>query len=760
MRRPTTEPHAASRRSFLRTTLLGLYVGMAQAAVPHFPHYVWNNVTVGGGGFSPNIIFSPVEPGLAYLRTDIGGIYRYEQNQQRWIALQDGMAEGNYFGVESVAPDPGNAQVVYAAVGMYGSGPAAILRSDDRGTTWNIFPVPFRMGGNEDGRGLGERLAIDPHDTNIVYFGSRHDGLQRSVDRGRSWLRVTTFPAAGLGRPAPNQTHAGVSFVLLDPRSGPDNTPTSTLFAGVADPGQHHLFRSIDAGASWQPVPGEPRADLLPVRAQLASNGILYLTYSNGVGPNGITDGAVFALDTSNLSWHDLTPPTTPPGPAGGFMGLAVDAQRPDTLLVATIDRWRDRDSIWRSTDAGQHWESLRPRSEIDASASPFLRWGEAHADFGWWIAGVAIDPFNSNHIAYTTGATLYASDQPLPAAGSQRILWRPWVSGIEETAILALASPPLGPPLLSGFGDIGGFAHEDLHVSPPTLFTNPIFDNTRTLEFAGQAPNVVVRSGRLQHGSLPVAAWSQDFARSWTPLQLPPATEEPTAPPALTGYHRGEIDAVVAVSADGATFIAMTRVPMLTRDRGQHWIAVRGLPDFARVVADRLDAQRFYALDFGRSRIAVSEDGGQSFAFLASSGFPKQHVCEGRPARAEDPWPLLATPGRAGDLWLVCHGELYHSLDGGRSFTERRGDLAVTALAFGKPRADGDYPTLFAIGTRGDLEAIWRSDNAGASWLRINDAEHEYGRRFRVICADQRVFGRVYVGTDGRGVLYGEPSP
>ena len=736
--------------------LLGLYVGIARTAVPDVPHYVWNNVTVGGGGFSPNILFSPVEPGLAYLRTDIGGVYRYERSQQRWIALQDGMAEGNYFGVESLAPDPRNSQVVYAAVGMYSFGPAAILRSDNRGTSWNVFPVPFRMGGNEDGRGLGERLAIDPHATNIVYFGSRHDGLQRSADLGRTWSRVTSFPAAGLGEPAPHQTHAGVSFVLLDPRSGPDNTPTKTLFAGVADPGQHHLFRSADAGASWQPVPGEPRADLLPMRAQLASNGTLYLTYSNGVGPNGITEGAVFALDTSNLSWHNLTPPTVSPGPAGGFMGLAVDARQPDTLLVATLDSWQ-HDTIWRSTDAGRHWESLRPRSEIDASASPFLSWGGAHADFGWWIAGVAIDPFNSNHIAYTTGATLYASDQPLPAAGSQRILWRPWVRGIEETAILALASPPVGPPLLSGFGDIGGFAHEDLRVSPPTLFTNPIFDNTDTLEFAGQAPNVVVRSGRPHQGGLPTAAWSEDFARSWTPLQLPPATDR-AALAWMAGYHRGAADSVV-VSADGATFIAMTRVPLLTRDRGQHWIAVRGLPDFARVVADRLDAQRFYALDMGRSRIAVSDDGGQSFAYFASGEFPKQ-ACAGQPARPEDPWPLLATPGRAGDLWLVCHGGLYHSLDGGRSFTERRGDLAVTALAFGKPRVDGDYPTLFAIATRGALEAIWRSDDAGASWLRINDAEHEYGRRFRVICADQRVFGRVYVGTDGRGVLYGEPSP
>src|SRR5690348_11788867 len=113
--------------------LLGMYAGPTWPVGPNSSRYVWDNVVVGGGGFSPNILFSPVEPGLAYLRTDIGGIYRYDQGRQRWIALQDGMAEGNYFGVESVATDPRNAQVVYAAVGMYSSGPAAILRSDNRG---------------------------------------------------------------------------------------------------------------------------------------------------------------------------------------------------------------------------------------------------------------------------------------------------------------------------------------------------------------------------------------------------------------------------------------------------------------------------------------------------------------------------------------------------------------------------------------------------------------------------------------------------
>jgi xyloglucan-specific exo-beta-1,4-glucanase len=772
-----TGPRGASIRAFMRCALraaalvlavLASYVGSAYAASSSSIPYQWNSVTVGGGGFSPNIIFSPVEQGLAYLRTDIGGLYRYDRHAQRWFPLQDGMSEGNYFGVESVAPDPRDANIVYAAVGMYRSGPAAILRSMNRGATWKVVPVSFRMGGNEDGRGLGERLAIDPQDTDIIYFGSRQDGLQRSTDRGLTWSQVGTFPGtapAALPPPArqalgPNRARAGISFVVFD-RRGPENdVPTKTIYVGVADSGPHHLFRTKDAGASWQPIVDEPRADLLPVRAQLDNDGVLFVAYSNAIGPNGVTAGAVFKLDTTRNEWQEITPPASP-GPAGGFMGLSLDSRRPGTLLVATVDWWKDRDTIWRSTDSGRTWTSLRPVSEIDATATPFLRWGQRRADFGWWTAGLAIDPFDSNHVAYTTGATVYATDRLVPASDSQRTLWRPWVDGIEETAVLALASPTQGPPLLSGFGDIGGFVHEDLHISPSTMYLNPIFDNTDYLDIAGLAPNVVVRAGRPRSGTA-AAAWSQDFGRTWMPLDGPGiAAPSMSAAAADGGEHRTQQTAV-AVSADGSTFLAAQeigaqRIAALTRDRCRTWTAVRGLPEYARPVADRVDARRFYALDLDHSKIFGSNDGGASFVALAGRGLPKPPRAAPGP-RGHATAHLAATPDRAQDLWLTSDGELYHSTDGGRRFVRAQIDLAITALAFGKAKTDRGYPTLFAIGARGKLSAIWRSDDAGANWSRINDAEHEYGRRFRVIVGDPRVFGRVYLGTDGRGLLYGEP--
>jgi xyloglucan-specific exo-beta-1,4-glucanase len=731
----------ATSCSKLPSIVLLLCTAAASAASPDEIPYRWANVVVGGGGYSPNIIFSSAQSGLAYLRTDIGGIYRHEKGASGWQPLQDGLAEGNYFGIESLAPDPRDANVVYAAVGMYSSGPAAILRSADRGTHWTAVPVPFRMGGNEDGRGLGERLAVDPRATDILYFGSRHDGLQRSVDQGRTWTKLEVFPRPGLGPPAPGSTHAGISFVCFDPRGGTDGTPTQRLFVGVADPGAHHLYRSDDAGANWHPVPGEPRADLLPVRGQLDARGALYLSYSDAPGPNGITAGAVYRLDTDAGEWHDISP-SAPPGQRGGFMGLSLAANRPGTVLAATVDWWADRDTIFTSTDGGEHWTNLRARSQFDVSATPFLKWGDARASFGWWLTGVAVDPFDAAHVAYTTGATVFATD----AVAAPTVLWRPWVQDIEETAVLALISPPKGAPLLSGFGDIGGFVHEDLHVSPQTMYLHPQFSNTVELDEAAMAPQIVIRSGRPTHGDADMA-WSQDFGHTWTPLVLPDTSRD--------GARGAGLSPAVAVSADGSTFIVTEGHPWVTRNRGASWARVQGLPDAARVAADQRDARFFYAIDSIRARILVSEDGGSHFAASASHE-DLIHSCraEGNTHRR-----LFITPGRSGDLWIACRDGLYHSVDGGRRFQSTGSDPLVTELAFGKPRTINGYPTLFAIGTRSNQRALWRSDNGAASWRRINDDAHEYGRRFRVIAGDPRVFGRVYVGTDGRGLLYGEPA-
>jgi hypothetical protein len=727
------------------TTLTTMVVaGTAVAADQPATAYRWSNVTVGGGGFAPGIVFSPVERGLAYLRTDMGGAYRWDAAAQRWVPLEDALAKGSYQGVESVAPDPVDPDVVYLAAGVGARSEAAILRSADRGAHWTVVPVPFAMGGNEDGRGLGERLAIDPHHNATLLFGSRHDGLWRSDDAGAHWNRVTAFPLAGLGLPqGRRETHAGLSFVLYDPHVA------GRVFVASADPGGAHLFRSDDGGRHWRAVAGGPAADLLPVKAVLGSDGLLTIAYDNDVGPNGITHGAVWRLDTTHETWVDVTPDRRADAPVGGYMGVAVSSTNPRLIAVSTVDRSRPVDTVWRSADGGKHWDELWRRSTRDVSASPFLNLDGAEPNFGHWIAGLAIDPFDDSHVAYTTGATMYDT-HAFGVTGAMR--WRPWTQGIEQTAIITFTSPTAGAPLVSGFGDIGGFRHADLSVSPAHVHLNPYLTNTNTLDYAGLKPAIMVRSGNTHARTVPDTslAWSANGGEAWLPLHG--AISTAAGRPETTG------DAPIVVSADGTTFVVGTNPAVLTRDRGQRWQPVAGLPFGVRVVADKVDPRRFYAVDPGSGRVLRSDDAAASFHAIPARGLPSD-LTSTAPRNRESANALLATPGAAGALWLKVATGLFRSTDAGANWTRAPGTLAVALYGLGRAAPGARWPALYAVGHEGKTDGLWRSIDGGAAWTRINDDAHQWGLRFRIVGGDPKRFGRVYVGTDGRGILFGDPA-
>jgi photosystem II stability/assembly factor-like uncharacterized protein len=737
--------------------LAALCISFNGAAAQHVraEPYDWRNVTVGAGGFAPNVIFSRAEPNLAYLRTDMGGAYRWDAREERWMPLQDGNPVSSYMGIESVAADPVNPEVVYLAAGMGSWGKAAIWRSEDRGESWAIVPVPFKMGGNEAGRGLGERLTIDPNRTSTLFFGSRHDGLQRSDDDGRTWRKVESFPHAGLGAPdSPRETHGGISFVLFDPVSGRTGGGSDVIYAAVADPAEQHLYRSVDGGRSWSPVAGGPGAEMLPVKGDIDEEGNLYVAYSTGIGPNGIEDGSVWRFDTRSGEWRDITPDRKT---EGGYMGISIDRQRPGRLAVSSVNRWQPGDTVWLSEDYGRNWDDLSQRSRRDTSASPFLNWGEDETEFGHWTAGLAIGPFDGRTIVYTTGDTVYRTDEGDRREGT--ILWRPWVRGIEQTAVITLTSPTGGAPVISGFGDLAGFVHDRLDVSPPRMHLHPTLSNTNNLDYAGNAPHIVVRSGtrhtqRADEGHATLA-WSEDGGRTWQPLTVPPLAvgDAPAQRYDLTG------EAPINVSADGSVFIVGTPLTMVTRDRGRTWQALEGLPPGARAIADKADPQLFYAIDFDSGRLFVSRDGARSFAPASARGLP-DGLTAARPRNRESQWPMHATPGRAEELWFNLGGTLYHSSDAGQTFrraTDR--DTRIELFGLGHPAPESAHPALYATATIAGLRAVWRSDDGGANWVRINDDEHQWGLRFRAISGDPRRYGRVYIATDGRGLLYGDPA-
>lgn len=64
------------------------------------------------------------------------------------------------WGIDAIATDPVDTDRVYVAVGMYTNdwdpNDGSILRSTDQGDTWEETKLPFKVGGNMPGRGVGE----------------------------------------------------------------------------------------------------------------------------------------------------------------------------------------------------------------------------------------------------------------------------------------------------------------------------------------------------------------------------------------------------------------------------------------------------------------------------------------------------------------------------------------------------------------------------------------------------------------------------
>ncbi|MFE5492211.1 RICIN domain-containing protein [Streptomyces virginiae] len=675
--------------------------------------YAWKNAQVVGGGYVTGLVFNPRERGLLYARTDMGGAYRWDAAAEQWIPLTDWLGEKdwNLLGIDALATDPVDPARLYLAAGTYTNewaGNAAILRSTDRGRTFQRTDLPFKLGGNEPGRGAGERLVIDPANHATLLLGTRKNGLWRSTDHGATWSQVSSFPVKDGA-----SSGAGISFVTYGPAG------SNTVYAGVNDTSTS-LYRSTDGGSTWQAVSGQPTGQM-PQHGVVSGDGSLYLSYSNSIGPMDATAGSVWKYTPSGGAWKNISPSQG----NYGFSGLAVDPQKPSTVMVTTLDRWWPEDEIYRTTDGGGTWKALADKSVREASAAPYVGTHTGH-----WMTALAIDPFSSGHVLYGTGNGIWRSKDAHATDSGGTSHWTAGARGLEETALMDAIAPPGGAAVVTAMGDQGGFRHDDLNKVPAGRLSNPVMNNSTDIDFAQSMPSMMVRVGR---GGPQDGAYSTDGGISWNGFKA-----EPVA---------GAQDGRVALAADGSTIVwtQAGQVPYRSTDKGASWSTVSGLGTDAVVVADRSSAGTFYSLF--RGTLHASTDGGATFTARAT-GLPS-----GR---------LTAVPGIAGDLWIADGGQgLLHSTDAGRTFTRLTTVKSASALGFGKAAPGASYQALYLIGTVKDVTGVFRSTDKGATWLRVNDDAHQWGAigGVGVITGDPDVFGRLYIGTNGRGLQYGDPS-
>ncbi len=744
----------------------------------------WQQADVRGMGFVTGITIHPVN-GEVYIRTDVGGAYKWDAAASVWRPLLDNKSspdDAAYYDVESLTLDPASTTRLFAAVGTGTASNTYLIRSNDGGSTWERLakPTDLVIRANDYWRWSGERFQVDPRNSAVLYYASRTTGLWRSTNGSAaassvSWSNIGTVPVGDHGGAFADQQKTkpvagGVTFVAIDPRStqvvnsGTSNERAKNVFVGVMGEG---IYRSTNGGNTFtkistadQDLPdANGRPQLHPIQGRFSSDGTLYVTFTRGrdlsdpVRRGSIwrfdTSGTWTRLDTNVTDWTGGNAPWTGIGVSGNRVLAIADGRVPETYIYSS-----DRGVTWTSVsiESGYHrrMDHARPAWWHDIRYSP--------------AGGVAFDagPNAGSGAWFTTGWGVHRIPDVLPSDGSRVQLDSDGaMKGVEEliyTQVFAMPAANTARRLITLNNDIPFLVFNDVTQTPSLLVTDSNNDNGTGLAYSYKHPNTIAMVGsNYTWLGTPRNFRSTDGGVTWSTLNPP-----------LTGTRGGNI----AIASNNPSLMIWVPLnwggssgvfkPHFTRDGGATWTRLTGLPDVSAalstawreaqiLVADTaLDNTFYYVEEWYPAKVhKIVIEPGQSPTISTYS----TTLAGGQQVRLE------AAPGVAGELWCnvrnVTNEGLHFSVNGGQSFTRLTNITGVRAFTVGLPLAGMTTPTVYAAGTVSGVAGVFYSTDRGGTWTRVNLGGTALPfAKITALAADFRTVGRLYVGTSGRGVF------
>jgi hypothetical protein len=693
--------------------------------------YDWKPLKTGAGGFVTGIDLH-TGGNVVYARTDVGGAYRLNDSKTEWLQIvtADSMPDeqpGQMSGVISIASAPGNENIAYMAYRD------SVYRSSNKGGTWTKTNVSGISGdANGDGRTTGERLAIDPANDNVVYYGTMGSGLYMTRNGGSNWSVASSVTSSG-------EAAQGVTSVVLDPSGGTVSTDgvtrTRVAYAAVYNKG---IFRTDDGGSNWYKITGSGLGDSGYFVDMEVRGGTLY-----------VVTGGVWKY--AGGSWSNISPPTE-------VFNIAVSPADPSLILAFT-----GGGAPYRTTNGGSQWTALaKSRTATDV---PWLAW----TDENWMSVGnVVFDPVVPNKLWFAQGIGVWTTTDIYDSD----MTWTSLSAGIEEMVANDVIAPPGGKPVTATW-DRPIFYHGNIDAYPAEHEPSPRFNSGWDLDYAYQQPSFVVAAISDHRfccegdGQAFASGYSQDGGQSWTAFS------------SIPGDMRFGNIAVAANDTNNIVYLpSNNKAPYYTTNRGQSWNSIilpgtegyqdengnyNGGSHFAYylnrhvLAADTVNNNTFY-LYHNNLGIYRSTNGGQNWS-LVNTTLPKGWAVGWFNAQ------LKSVPGKAGHLFLTfgqLDGEsysLYRSTDGGSTWQEVTDVKDASAIGFGKAASDGGYPAIYLAGKVSGQYGIWRSTDNAANWERIAVYARGLYDQVTAIDGDKDVFGRVYVGYKGNSFVYGEPN-
>jgi hypothetical protein len=708
------------------TILLSLIINNIQAQ-----NFEWKTLVTGAGGWITGLDVHPSGNPI-YARSDVGSAYRYNANLQEWenIVTADNLPASEvywnrYGGVLSIVSAPSNVNRAYM---VYIDG---IYTSSDQGDNWvkTNFPVMDLASNDDDSKLSGERLAVDPINPNLVYFGTPDSGLYKTEDGGTNWQIVSAIPT-GL-------QYRGVRQIVFDVNSGSTNGKTNTIYVTVDGVG---VFKSVDSGSSWVDISFTAPNPIF-LDTEIDANGNLYC-----VGRDG--NFQTFGIQKyDGVSWTSIQNNGTT------YLNVAIDPFNSERVL-ALSEGFMETALTTNANSTNPSWSY--PTRNLISPNIPWIAWAENN----WFTIGeLVFDPIVPDKLWISDGVGVWN----INGINTTSLTWEENSKAQEHLVSNDLVVNQDGK-VVTAHWDRPLFWHDDLDQYPLQHQPSTRFNSAWDMDVSPTNRNFIVSITEdhrfccydTEHRN---SGYSADGGLSWTTF--------PTQPDA---NNQNSIFGNIAISASDSNNIVWlptgNQEPYYTNDLGVTWQQAT-LPNNQgdcclnfnfvykkALTADRVLPNTFYIYNWENGSIYVSTDGGANW--IERTGLQDYFGWNAK---------LSSSPDYANHLWFSHGAEqainfmqpLKRSVDGGNTWQILNNTSEVLNHALGAPLPNAAYPTIFIQGrVNGDF-GYWMSSDEGLSWVNLGLYPNGIYDVAKVMEGDPFVPSRLYVGFAGNGFVYGQ---
>ncbi len=659
----------------------------------------WRMIGPFRGGRTVAISGIPGQQNVFYMAPNNGGVWKSTDFGRTWNPIFDDQPSQS-IGALAVAPSNPNTIYVGSGEGLrrpdlsVGDG---MYKSTDAGKTWQHL-------GLREAQQIAS-IIVDPKDPNRLFVAAQghpygpnsERGIFRSLDGGQTFQKIFY-----------KDENVGGMDLVFDPRDSQvifasmwsSRRPPWTTGGGYSGPGSG-LYKSTDGGNTWQQLtkglPGAAEGIGRIGPTVSPSDPERMYAWVNATKGSGI-----YRSDDAGESWQQVNNEERIYGRGDDFGCVRVDPKNKDVIYVANT-------STYRSTDAGKNFTAIKgapggddyhtiwinPENPdiiaiaVDQGATISVNGGQTWSS--WYNQPTAqfYHVITDNEFPYW----VYGGQQESGSVGTAsrsdfgEITFRDWTTlGVEEYGYVA--PDPLHPNLIYG-GKVTVFDRntgQTRDVAPVVLRTGQYrFNRTAPLIFSVADPHALYLGSN-------VLFKTSDGGNSWQIISPDLTREDPGVPATLgpfvesdpaKGKHRGVIYSVAPSPKDANLIWAGTDdgVIQVTHDGGKNWQNVTP-PELtpwsklAQMDASHFDTASAYAavnrfrLDDLRPYIYRTHDGGATW----------QKIIIGLPDN-EPVNTVREDPERKGLLFAGTERSVYVSWDDGDHWQSLKMNLPPTSI-------------------------------------------------------------------------------